>query len=124
MPPSTPRLIRRSGRIPALPPIKLLHCHCTAVANIAQKQSSTLELWKNTALNPGGLGGQSPSTNCHQECGTFPKDSAGDGRRYRKQIAVSPTHVCTFKCLPRKEIFRMLHPHTADASRISIGTKG
>ena|ERR1017187_4822308 len=43
-PPSTPGLIRRSGRIPALPypPIKLLYC--TAVApSIAQQKSSTLE---------------------------------------------------------------------------------
>jgi hypothetical protein len=56
--------------------------------------------------------------------GTFRTNSAGDNRRYKKQIAVSPAHICTFKCMPRKEIFRMLHTYTADAHRISIGTKG
>ena len=81
-------------------------------------------LWKKTAINPGGFGGQSPSRNCHQKCGAFRPDSAGDSRRYKKQIAASPTHVCAFKCLPRKEMFRMLHTYTADAPRISIGTKG
>ena len=41
-------------------------------------------LWKKTAINPGGLGGQSPSRNYHQKCGTFRTDSAGDSRRYKK----------------------------------------
>src|ERR1039457_5696360 len=81
-------------------------------------------LWKKSALNPGGLGGQSPSRNCHQKCGTLRPDSAGDSRKYKKQLAVSPAHVCAFKCLSRKEIFRMLHTYTADAPRIAIGTKG
>ena len=58
------------------------------------------------------------------EMRAFRPDSAGDSRRHKKQIAVSPTHVCAFKCLPRKEIFRMLRTYTADAPRISIGTKG
>ena len=44
--------------------------------------------------------------------------------KYRKQVSTSLTHVCTFKCLPRKEMFRMLHTYTADAPRISIGSKG
>ena|ERR1017187_9029147 len=28
-------------------------------------------------------GGVTPSRNCHQKCGTFPTDSAGDSRRYK-----------------------------------------
>ena len=74
-PPSTPGLSRRSGRIPALPypPIKLLHC--TAVAPISPNKNHPL--WKKTAINPGGLGGQSPSRNCHQKC-AFRPDSAGN----------------------------------------------
>ena len=65
-PPSIPGLTRRSGRIPALPypPIKLLHC--TAVAPISTNKNHPL--WKKTAINPGGFGGQSPSRNCHQKC--------------------------------------------------------
>src|ERR1022692_1739464 len=78
-------------------------------------------LWKSTAINPGGA---KPLKELPPEMRAFRPDSAGDSRRYEKQIAVSPTHVCTFKCLPRKEMFRMLHTHTADAPRISIGTKG
>jgi hypothetical protein len=120
-PPSTPGLIRRSGRIPALPypPIKLLHC--TAVAKIAQQKSSTLE---ENCDKSWGVWGAKPPKGLPPEMRDLRTDSAGDGRRYKKQIAVSPTHVRTFKCLPRKEMFRMLHTYTADAPRISIGTKG
>src|SRR5437899_2253695 len=57
-PPSTPGLSRRSGRIPALPypPIKPLHC--TAIADMHKRKINPL--WKKTALNPRGFGGQSP----------------------------------------------------------------
>src|ERR1035441_8395859 len=121
-PPSTPGLIRRSGRIPALPypPIKLLHC--TAVAPISRNTNHPL--WKKTAINPGGgLGGKAPQGTATRNA-AFSPDSAGDSRRYKKQIAVCPTHVSAFKCLSRKEMFRMLHTYTADAPRISVGTKG
>ena len=53
-PPSTPGLSRRSGRIPALPypPIKPLHC--TAIADMHKRKSSTLE--ENSAKSQGVWG--------------------------------------------------------------------
>ena len=117
-PPSTPGLIRRSGRIPALPypPIKLLNY--TAVANIAQQKSSTLE---ENCDKSWGAWGAKPHKELPPEVRGLPHRFRGS---YKKQIAVSPTHVCTFKYFLQKEMFRMLHTYTADAPRIPIGTKG
>ncbi len=74
-PPSTPGLIRRSGRIPGLPypPIKLLHC--TAVANIALHKSSTLE---ENCDKSWGAWGAKPLKELPPEMRDLPHDSARD----------------------------------------------